>query len=191
MLEFHLQVSSPQADVGIVLAFIPPRMTLTFTFSNDSWQSERSYWMCRQKSSPAGSRWETVEGGVDWEWRPLLQRNSKSVVALVQVFWWIRLALYRESMCSGTKKQLGAGGTGGKIGHQTPAWPLIVVWSNHQGLAWDKEILIREVWKPSLFDTFCVNANDPNPQCLFIGTSGATLHFSFHYRWLFFHSIHA
>lgn len=58
------------------------------------------------------------------------------------------------------------------MGHQTPAWPLIVVWSNHQGLAWDKEILIQEAWKPSLFDTCCVKPNDPpNPKCLLTGTS--------------------
>lgn len=122
--------------------------------------------MCRQKSLPAGSQRGTVEGGADWERLPLLQRNSECSGTLVQVFWWIRLALYRESVHSGTKKRLGAGG-GGKTRHQTPAGILTLVWSsNHRGLAWERRtygpLKKRESW---LFHTFLVRPNDKLSSC--------------------------
>lgn len=123
-------------------------------------------------------------------------KGTQSVVALVQVFWWIRLALYRESMRSGTKKQLGAGGRG-------------VKWSTRHLLglsSWYGQITkvlpeIRRFWfkkhESRLFHTFCVKPNDPNPKCLLIGTSqlsqtgrGQPYTPSFHYRRLFFQSIH-
>lgn len=66
-----------QANVGIALAFVPLRMTLTFAFSNESWQSwEVLLNVSTKKSLPAGSQRETVKGGAAWERRPLLQRNS-------------------------------------------------------------------------------------------------------------------
>lgn len=86
-------------------------MALTFAYSNES----RRSWefllnvSAKKKSLPAGlsAGNRRKEGGGEWERNPLLQRNSECRGTLTQVFCWIRPALYRESMHTGTKNDRG------------------------------------------------------------------------------------
>lgn len=193
MLEFQHQVSSYHTNVGIALAFIPLRMTLTFVFSNESWQS----WavllnvLTKKKKAclraPSGKQWR-----VGWaEKGAHCCKGTQCSGTLVQVFWWIRHALCRISMHRGTKKPGWQWG-GGTTGHQTPAWLLTMIWSsNHRGL--ERTGHLRRFWVTSVTAiSSTLPVSDQMINCKVINVSGVTdrgggtLHSSSHHKPLFF-----